>query len=195
MARKFSKSKKGTKTLSILFKISLVILIMLVLFNTVKITYKKYVYPTKYSDIVISVSNQTSVDPYLIYSIIKTESGFNTNALSNKNAKGLMQVLDDTASEINSKYNLGYSDVNLHNAEINIKIGTIYFSSLISKYNGNYYLAICAYNAGMGNVDKWLDQGIITSRLDNNENIPFNETKNYLKKVISNYKVYKILYK
>lgn len=58
------------------------------------------------------------------------------------------------------------------------------------------YLAICAYNAGLGNVDKWIENGIVSENLDDyNENdIPFNETKRYLKNVIKTYKMYKILY-
>ena len=58
-------------------------------------------------------------------------------------------------------------------------------------------MAVCAYNAGMGNVDKWIEQGIVDKNLSEyiNVNIPFNETKKYLRKVISSYKLYRLLYK
>ena len=84
---------------------------------------------------------------------------------------------------------------NIYNEDINIELGCQYLASLISRYNGNYYLAICSYNAGIGNVDKWISQGQITEELNTtNIELPFKETTRYLKKVIHNYKMYKVIY-
>lgn len=186
-------SRKGVLKLFII-----VIIILLVLFLVGYLLVKKFVYPLNHFDIVKKEAANNSLDPYLIMAIIKTESGFKKDATSNKEAKGLMQIMDSTANDINNKTNI-VDDVgdNLYDENVNIALGCKYFSSLVNKYNGNYYLAICAYNAGMGNVDKWIEQGIIDSSLNEFWNIilPFSETEKYLKKVMISYKMYKILYK
>ena len=130
--------------------------------------------------------------------IIKTESGFNNEATSKKEARGLMQIMDNTASDINSEINVVDNvNGNLYDENVNIALGCKYFSNLVNKYNGNYYIAICAYNAGMGNVDKWIEHGIVDKNLNNYKDIslPFTETENYLKKVIVRYKMYRLLYR
>ena len=106
-------------------------------------------------------------------------------------------MLDSTANEVNDNINIVDSvDDNIYDADVNIKLGCKYFSNLVKRYDGNYYLAICAYNAGMGNVDKWLENGYIEKNLDEykNVNLPFEETSKYLEKVISSYKIYVKLY-
>ncbi len=178
--------------------VMMIILIVLIFLAGVYIL-KKFFYPTMHFDIIKSEAAKNNVDPYLILSIIKVESGFDQNALSNKNAKGLMQIMDSTAKEINNNINVADTiEDNIYNIDINIALGCKYFSTLINKYNGNYYLAICAYNAGMGNVDKWIEQGLVSDKLDeykNVEDIPFIQTRNYLNKVVSAYKMYRVLYR
>lgn len=160
---------------------------------------KAYIYPKKYFSVIAKEASSNQIDPYLVLAIIKTESNFNTLATSTKEAKGLMQLMDTTANELNANFNLIKDTriLNLYDENINIKLGCKYLSNLIQKYEGNYFLAVCAYNAGLGNVDKWIEQGIITKNLDTYKNVelPFKETSNYLKKVISSYKMYRNLYK
>lgn len=184
-------------------KILYVLLIcMIVSFIGLKLI-KTFVYPIRYFDIIKEEAVNNNIDPYLILSIIKTESSFNADATSNKNAKGLMQMIDSTAEEVNNNINLSddieesNSYIDIYDANTNIALGCNYFASLVKRYDGNYYLAICAYNAGLGNVDKWIADGTISPKLDDYENtsIPFKETENYLKRVITTYKMYKILYK
>ena len=68
---------------------------------------------------------------------------------------------------------------NIYNENINIELGCKYLASLIQRYNGNYYIAICAYNAGIGNVNKWIDNEIIDTSLDTTQvELPFSETEN-----------------
>ena len=186
------KENKNLKWFIILF-FSIIIL----LFFSIYIL-KNVFYPLTHFEIVKTEASKNGIDPYLVMAIIKTESGFNNEATSKKEAKGLMQIMDTTASDINSEINV-VDDVNdnLYDENINIALGCKYFSNLVKKYNGNYYIAICAYNAGMGNVDKWLEQGIINKDLNNYKDIslPFKETENYLMKVIIRYKMYRFLYK
>ncbi len=170
--------------------------ITLVLFSIIVMLYilKTFVYPIKYFDVIKKEAKNNGIDPYLILSIIKNESNFNIYVNSSKNAKGLMQIMMSTAKDINI---MDVDSESIYDIETNIALGCSYFASLVKRYNGNYYLAICAYNAGMGNVDKWIENGNISNRLDiaSNVNIPFSETKKYLKKVIYTYKIYKVLYR
>jgi len=153
------------------------------------------IYPLKYQEIVSKYSEEYEIDPLLIYSIIKTESNFKEDAKSKSNAIGLMQVMLSTAKEMGDKLEIEeITEEQLYIPETNIRIGIKYFKILLEKYN-NYNLAIIAYNAGMGNVDNWLENGIIDGNGENIEDIPFPETKNYVKKILQNYKIYKEIYR
>lgn len=84
--------------------------------------------------------------------------------------------------------------MDLTDERTNIEIGTSYFSKLIKYYDGNYYLAITAYNAGIGTVARWIEEGTIKEDGSDIENIPYKETNNYVRKILKNYKIYKELY-
>ena len=71
-----------------------------------------------------------------------------------------------------------------------IRLGTNYISTLLKYYNNNLYLALSAYNAGIGNVNKWIENGIIQKDGSDIENIPFKETENYVRKIQRDYKIY-----
>lgn len=181
----------------ILIKIGIIlffIIIILVLFKPQNWFFKK-IFKLEYSEYVYKYAEENNIDPYLIFSIIKAESNFNRNIESSSGAIGLMQLMESTAIEIANE--IGEEVVvkeALYNPEINIKIGTNYYVYLIKKYNGNEKLAMAAYNAGMGNVDRWIKNGIIKEDGSDLENIPFKETNNYVRKIIRNYKIYKRLY-
>ena len=173
------------------------IIIFLILVVCGFIGIKTYVYPLEYKDEVLEYSKKYNLDPYLVFAVINAESGFDKHATSSKNAKGLMQITESTAKEVNEITNSvdSLNEENIYNEDINIELGCQYLASLISRYNGNYYLAICSYNAGIGNVDKWISQGQISQDLNTTDvELPFKETTKYLKKVIHNYKMYKVIY-
>lgn len=185
--------KKKTK---ILIVISLIILIMLFGILEIQNFILKKIYKTNYSEYVYKYSQENDIDPLLTFAIIKAESNFNRNIKSKSGAIGLMQLIESTAieqaEEVNEEIIVTES---LYNPEINIKIGTKYYSKLIKKYNNNTLLALAAYNAGIGNVDNWIQQGIIKADGSNIENIPFKETNNYVRKIVRDYKIYQNLYK
>lgn len=185
--------KKKTKIL-----IAVVLIIFIMLFGILKIQnfILKKIYKTNYSEYVYKYSQENEIDPLLTFAIIKAESNFNRNIKSKSGAIGLMQLMESTAieqaEEVNEEIIVTES---LYNPEINIKIGTKYYSKLIKKYNNNMLLALAAYNAGIGNVDNWIKQGIIKEDGSDIENIPFKETNNYIRKIIRDYKIYQNLYK
>lgn len=156
---------------------------------------KEVIYPKKYQSIISNMSDKYEIDENLIYAIIKTESNFDSKATSKANAKGLMQIVDDTAIEISKKAGVDNFQVDmLFDPEINIELGTYYFKELYDKYK-NKTIAIIAYNAGQGNVDKWITEGIINDKSESLDNIPYKETATYWKKVLREYNVYNRLYK
>ena len=81
-----------------------------------------------------------------------------------------------------------YTKEMLYNPEYNIKIGLSYFDNLLEQFNENYILAFAAYNAGMGNVKTWIEEGTIKNDGSDYENIPFPETNMYVRKIVRNYK-------
>lgn len=175
-------------------KLLIIILIIVAVLLLLRIQILPKMYPKKYSELVEKYAQEYELNPLLVYSIIKAESNFNDKAKSNSNALGLMQIMLDTAEEIGQKIGIEeITEETLTDPETNINIGTNYFKTLLEKYN-NEKLALIAYNAGMGNLDKWLEQGIIDKEGNNLENIPFPETKNYVKKILQNYKIYQDIY-
>lgn len=174
-----------------LFLILISILICVIVLKPERIILKQ-LYPQKYSEYVSQYAKEYGLSESIIFAIIKNESNFEKNISSNKGAIGLMQIMTETGKEVANK--LSITEMDLLDAETNIKIGTKYFSDLYKKYN-NTELALAAYNAGSGNVDKWIQQGIIKSSGENVENIPYKETNMYVRKVIQSEKIYESLYK
>lgn len=174
----------------------ILILILVILFSIFKIPniILKQVYPQKYNEYVTKYAEQYNVDSMLIYAIIKAESNFKPNIKSSSNAMGLMQLMEETAIETASKVGIEYTEGCLYDAEININLGIKYYSELLKEYDNNYLLALIAYNAGTGNLKKWIEQGIIKPDGSNIENIPYKETNNYVRKIVRDYNIYKDLY-
>lgn len=153
-----------------------------------------HLYPIKYQEIINKYSSELKIDPMLALAIIKAESNFKENTVSRSGAIGLMQLMESTAKEQAEKLNMEYYDGILYNSEENIKLGLYYFSSLLEHFNNNYVLAVVAYNAGLGNTEKWIEEGVISDKGIGIENIPFTETNMYVRKIIRNYTIYKELY-
>ncbi len=171
-----------------------IITIILLIICGVKIYIQvlKIIYPQTYSEYVEKYSEEYEIDSKWIYALIKAESNFNSNSVSQSGAIGLMQLMETTAEEVAS--DIGMENIDLKDPESNIRLGTKYFTDLISYYEGNYYLAIVAYNAGIGTVAKWINNGIIQEDGSDIENIPYKETNNYIRKVLKNYRTYEYLY-
>lgn len=157
---------------------------------------KSIFYPLKYFDIVSKYADKYNIDPLLILSLIKAESGFNPNVISPKGAKGLMQLQDKTAKWCADALSIkDFEPEKLFDPDTNIMLGTWYFGKyLLDYYSGNTTLALAAYNAGVGNVDKWLGNKKISDGVNLNK-IPFEETHTYVNKIYRYHNRYKHLYK
>ncbi len=180
-----------------LFLFSIIILILFVFLGLFKNNLLMMIYPRNYEDIVSNYGEKYNIDKNLIFAVIKAESNFNNNALSNKNAIGLMQIMEETAKDVALKNSI---DINLNNvkeeilnADNNINIGTKYLQILLNRYD-NIEVALAAYNAGIGTVDNWIEKGIIKSDGTDIEKIPYKETNTYVRKILRDYKIYKKLY-
>lgn len=178
------------KIILILITIIFVLLVILLNFKNIQ----KLIYRQDYSEYVEKYAKEYNVDPLLIYSIIKAESNFDDEAVSGKGATGLMQLMDNTAKEIATNESLEYvSNESLFDPETNIKLGVKYFADLIAIFK-NEAVALAAYNAGMGTVQGWIDKGTIKADGSDIENIPYNETNMYVRKILKDYDIYRSLY-
>lgn len=133
----------------------------------------------------------------MIHAISRQESQFDRLATSRVGARGLMQLMPGTARETAPRAGLSYSYSSLGDPQYNIALGSTYFGQLMSQFGGNYVLAVAAYNAGPGNVRKWLSSnGDPRNGVDVMtwiEAIPLSETRNYVQRVLENAVVYDML--
>lgn len=155
----------------------------------------KAMYPIKYEDEVNEASRKFAVDPYLALAIIQIESNFNAETTSKKGATGLMQLMPDTAQWAAEQGGFPDETINfLQKPEVNIHLGIWYLSFLNKQFNGNEVAVIAAYNAGPGNVEKWLATGRWDGRAETINEIPFGETRHYIQRVLYYYGRYVEIY-
>ncbi len=161
-----------------------------------QVEYRIYPKPDEYSAFVEKYANEYGVPEDLVYAVIKTESGFESSAVSSKGAIGLMQMMPDTFEWLTSDILREHLSAGmLYDPETNIKYGTYYLSRLYGRF-GDWSTAIAAYNGGEGNVSDWLadekysNDGIKLTV----DKIPFSETKAYVKKVNRALERYRAIY-
>lgn len=154
-----------------------------------------FMYPYYHRDLVQEYSQKNNIDEYLVAGVIMSESKFQQQARSSHGAVGMMQLMPETArwiaGELDDKK---YTDENLADPERNIRYGSWYIAELKREFEDNDVLALAAYNAGRGNVREWMltyGWGYDFKRI---EDIPFLETRNYVKGVLYNQKKYRQLY-
>jgi soluble lytic murein transglycosylase-like protein/outer membrane protein assembly factor BamD (BamD/ComL family) len=152
-------------------------------------------YPAPYQAELIRYAKSRDVDPRFVLAIMKQESTFRANAKSPAAARGLLQLVFDTAMKYNKK--AGFPNMqadDLYNPATNIAIGSLYIADLKSQFNGMYEAIAASYNGGEDNAARWLkrsnpkDAGVFSAE------IGFAETKAYVFKVMNNYRVYRELY-
>ncbi len=145
----------------------------------------RLVYPIHYYDVIKKYANNAGNNSPLMLSIVREESYFNPDAVSVAGAKGLMQILPSTAAEVAAKRGIG--SYNLFNPTSNIIIGNYYYAELKSMLEGLDISAIASYNGGIGSVKRWRTSLYYNDTDDFIEQIPYEETQNYVKKVFRSY--------
>ena len=185
---------KARKFLLVLF-LFLCICCGIVFGTPVKEQVLKLLYPIQYTDLVEREAEAYGLDPALVYAVIRTESGFDPEARSHAGAMGLMQMTEETfvwMQEILGESG-AYGPEDLYDPQISIRYGCAFLSRLIGHY-GRIETALCAYNAGMGNVASWLSDPLYSSDGVTVDLIPFEETRNYVQKVLQAESMYRELY-
>ena len=156
--------------------------------------YWEALFPKPYWIELKKFSEENALDPYLVASLIRQESEFNPNAVSNKNAVGLMQLLPKVGKGVAKQEKLKhFNPSQLFMPAVNLQLGTRYFRSMVDKF-GAFEYALAAYNAGSDRVEDWLGQGKYRDTEEFVESIPFTETREYVQAIMRNANVYRKLY-
>ena len=185
--------------MGLLFALCAIAIVLMFTTNTldsVKHRVMKKFYPVVYSQYVTSSAEKYGVDEELVFAVIRTESGFREEVVSSAGAVGLMQIMPDTFSWLQTRNGaeLLYDAGKLNDPQINIEYGTYYLSILLEHYDNNEQLAVAAYNAGMTNVDKWLSDERYSKDGMTLTEIPYKETAKYVQRVEKTKDAYITLY-
>jgi soluble lytic murein transglycosylase len=157
------------------------------------LTYPRWItwlYPLPYYDIVLEQAAAYQLDPGLVFAVIRAESKFDLRAESSVGARGLMQVMPDTAQWISQKTGRAVPPEALYQPEANIELGCWYLHYLQEKFDSQLPAVIAAYNAGPNRVEAWLSEGVWSGGADDLGQIPFAETQQYVKNVLRSYAAY-----
>lgn len=172
----------------------LAIAILLLFSDKILLNLGKALYPIKYSDYVSKYCAEYNIEESFCYALINCESKFKEDAVSSADAKGLMQLTDDTFLWITEKIYGEEKDIeDIFDPEINIRCGVWYLSYLRDMFE-NDSLVIAAYNAGPGKVGEWLNNPDYSADGENLLAYPFKETGKHVEKVLNAQKIYLKLY-
>ena len=155
----------------------------------------KLSYPLWHADLIKTESAQKGVDPLLAQGLIREESRYNVMALSSSNAIGLMQLLPGTAMGVAKRLKVPIkSHDEIHKPQNNLKFGIDYLSYVLGRYNGNAMLAVASYNGGPNAVLAWTKRLSLEDPDAFVENVPYTETRDYIRKVFGSYWNYVAIY-
>lgn len=156
--------------------------------------FEKNAYPREYSEYVEVYAEAYGVPEGLVYAVIRTESSFDSGAVSPVGAVGLMQLMPATFEWLTDDMLFEHLESGmLHDPETNIKYGTYCLSYLYDRY-GDWELALAAYNGGLGNVDEWLEDDKYADGEGGLKRIPFRETRQFVARVTDAWEMYDRLY-
>jgi soluble lytic murein transglycosylase len=183
------------RVMAIFATMALVVCGVLALRPTLDDAVKEIALPLRHEDIIRQQAHNKGLDPALVAAVIYAESHFIDGRTSSAGAEGLMQLTPQTAQDIARKS--GGTDFrvsDLGTPQVNIAYGTWYLRYLMRRFGGNETLALAAYNAGEGNVDRWITGERARERSLTIAAIPFGETRNYVRKVLDARRDYRSTY-
>ncbi|WP_422041971.1 transglycosylase SLT domain-containing protein [Roseateles sp.] len=146
-------------------------------------------FPTPHRQALLNQSREAGIDPAYVYGLIRQESRFVMDARSHVGASGLMQVMPATARWTAKKIGIEFRPELMNDRDFNIRIGTAYLKLVLDDFEGSIAMAAAAYNAGPGRPRRWREGPTLDSAIWV-ENVPFNETRDYVKKVLANATLY-----
>ena len=149
-------------------------------------------FPMPFRNDVVARAGEIGLDPAYVFGLIRQESRFVLDARSGVGASGLMQIMPSTARWTAKKIGLPYSNDAISDRDVNLRLGMSYLKLVLDDFAGSQALAAAAYNAGPGRPRRWRD-GPVLEPAAWAENVPFNETRDYVKKVLSNATYYAAL--
>lgn len=148
----------------------------------------------QYREIIIEHTKTTELDPRLVAALIYVESGFNPRAVSRKGARGLMQLMPETAEWIAEQRREPFDQKKLFIPMVNLDLGIWYLHYLYQEFQGNTVIMLASYNAGRSRVRAWIGDEVWQGRIGDLRNIPYPETRRYVARVLRVYQIYKYLY-
>mgnify|MGYP001156314709 CR=1 FL=1 len=176
--------------------ISALLLAAITLLNRGSDTVMNTAYPRKYDEYVTYYAGKYQIDPYILYSIIRTESNFNPQAESNVGARGLMQITEITFDWIKTKIApdepLTFDD--LYDPEVNIRFGSYFISYCLQRYDDDLATAAAAYHSGLGTVDTLLADSQYSQDGKVLDAFPYPQMRRYVQKVTDAYAQYSEIY-
>ncbi len=153
---------------------------------------RKFFYPIKYQNEIVGYADKYGLDRTLIFAVCRVESSFNQGAVSKAGAVGIMQITPSTAEYIAK--NLGLENYDITSLATNLDFGCYYLKYLLAKFPVQN-TALCAYNAGEGKVSEWLKDKSLSTDGKTLKKIPYEESKNFVKRVNKSLHAYRKLYK
>jgi soluble lytic murein transglycosylase len=150
-------------------------------------TVRRAIYPLEYEGTIREVSAAHDLEPTLVAAVVYTESRFRPEVRSHRGAYGLMQLLPQTATFIRERSGI---EGDYRDPRVNLRMGAWYLSYLEDRYLGDERLMLAAYNSGEGQVNAWISE----KGFDVGEDIPFQETREYVENVLEARQIYEELY-
>ena len=155
----------------------------------------KTVYPLDHTEAIRDAARRYHLDPALVAGVIYAESKFDTHARSSQGAVGLMQILPQTAEQIaRESGGVTFTAADLEDPRVNVRYGCYYLRHALDAYDGDVRAAVASYNAGMGVVSEWRAAAAADGHALRVGDIPYPETRAYVKKVLEARRVYRETY-
>jgi soluble lytic murein transglycosylase len=160
----------------------------------IQLAFLSAAYPNRYWSEIIEATTDYDWNARVFHSLVREESNFNPRIVSWAGARGLSQLMPRTAQSVAGWLNLPYSRARLFEPSYNLAVGSKYIDHLMGRYGNNPFLALAGYNAGEGNVGRWLRRFGDIPTDEMMESIPIRQTRHYVKRVMSSFQTYNLLY-
>jgi soluble lytic murein transglycosylase len=154
----------------------------------------RVVYPLDFDPQIIALASQYHLDPYFLFALICQESHYEESIVSGAGAIGLMQLMPETARIQAKKIGKAFNTSDIYHAKANLEIGIAHVAELFKCFSGDSVLVLCAYNAGRSAAQSWFEEFGGRDRDEFIENIPYRETRLFVKSILEHAAAYRRLY-